>query len=218
MKTSKHKIDVYIKGRTFTVEYTNPTGKFVSPAEFTQGIEEGIEAGDSLGFGKLSGSCFNNTITGDFTYEEITTDEAMDQYRASKLLGSFMNGLDPIGNANESAEVVEKFGSVYAQVREEKITPEEGSRQINDTLTHVRNTQRMYVQSQFFDVAEKWANKPALTFAEACHGVAYDTYRLSHPEQPQVMALQEYGNRYDAHYADRIQARSIRAAKDLFGS
>jgi hypothetical protein len=218
MKTGKHKVNVYVKGRAFTVEYNNPTGQFVSPEEFTHGIEEGIALGDAAGLGKINGGYSNNTVVGNFKYEEITTDEEMDQYHASKLLGTFMDGIDAIGSAAESAEMAKKFGDVYAQVRDEKITPEEGAQQINDILTHARNAERAQVQDQFFDVAEKWANKSNVSLAEACHGVAYDTYRLSHPEQPQVMALQEYGNRFDAHYADRIQARSIRAAKDLFGS
>lgn len=88
---------------------------------------------------------------------------------------------------------------------------------------------------QAFDIANSWATEPDLTPMERCHGVAHDIYQLygvdkkafnlsdgqsyvpeSMQKAYQVNAGQAYAQHYDTHLSEQIQARSIRAAKELF--
>ena len=82
----------------------------------------------------------------------------------------------------------------------------------------------------YFNIAEKWAEKSGLTPAEAAHGVAHDLYaEFGHTGEhvvvnefsvkdilggPELAA--DYGRLYDNIKASNIQAKSMRAAADLF--
>jgi hypothetical protein len=88
---------------------------------------------------------------------------------------------------------------------------------------------------QVFDIANTWATEPELTPMERCHGVAHDIYKIygvdaksitfdDKPFIPDSMqkaypinAGQAYAQHYESQLSEQIKARSIRAAKDLFG-
>lgn len=214
-KSVKTTMEVDVRGRTFMVEFANPEGHTVSPREFDAALEEVIRMGDDVGAQNLKGQS-QNALKKTFSFHEITTPEAMDHYVASNLLASFMGNLDSLSGLNSSEKLTQQFGEIYGQVRDKQLTPEEGARQMNDLLTQARNNQRKGQQQQFFDVAERWINTPNIHPSEAIHGAVFDAYHLGCPDLPRIMAQQEYGAIYDAKYTSNIQARSMRAAKELF--
>jgi Ni/Co efflux regulator RcnB len=90
---------------------------------------------------------------------------------------------------------------------------------------------------QVFDIANTWATEPELTPMERCHGVAHDVYKLYGADAKPIRwdsdkevippiiqqaypinAGQAYAQHYDTHLSDQIKSRTLRAAKDLFGS
>jgi len=76
-----------------------------------------------------------------------------------------------------------------------------------------------------FDVANRWSTAPELTPRERVHGATRELYHHYGPTQARdehgrfvhVEAGPEYDAHYEAHFAEDIKFRSIRAAKDLFG-
>lgn len=73
-------------------------------------------------------------------------------------------------------------------------------------------------------IAEVWASKPDLTTLEACHGVAREAYSVRFQgdvQQPEPHGAFDphrvYDKMYDTKHEDQIKARTMRAAKDLFG-
>jgi hypothetical protein len=220
MKTGKGKKEqqeIHVRGRTFIVDYFNEHGGFISSAEFTQALEEAIKMGDQMNMGHVNGVSFNR-LGQKFDYREVTAEEDMDNYVAANLLTSFMGDLDSLSGLSNAATLTKDFGQIYTKIREKELSPEEGARQMNDLIALARQEQHQTQQQRFFDTAKKWANKPNHSVIEVAHGVAYDAYRIAHPEQPEVMAQQSYRLRYDNEYGKAIKARTVRAAKDLFGT
>jgi hypothetical protein len=76
-----------------------------------------------------------------------------------------------------------------------------------------------------FGVANRWSTAPELTPRERVHGATRELYHHYGPTQARdehgrfvhVEAGPEYDAHYEAHFAEDIKFRSIRAAKDLFG-
>jgi hypothetical protein len=209
-------IDVEYEGRSFVLTQEGPTKNIFNMAEILESLGKAVQMGDDMGVTNLSGRIDVNGNS--FSFKEITSESAMDNYQATKLLTTFIDNLDPIGDTALSKTMSEKFGNLYTQIREKELTPEEGAKQMNDEIAKIRQHQNQEQQQRFFDAAQTWINKPNLTIVEACHGVAYDSYRLAHPEQPQVLAQLSYGTLYEKEYAPQIKARMVRSAKDLFVS
>jgi len=74
-----------------------------------------------------------------------------------------------------------------------------------------------------FDIAQRWVGLPDLTPRERVHGAVHDLYsRYGYPQHGEgdqvVQPSQEYAQHYESHFAEDIKFRTIRAAKDLFGS
>jgi hypothetical protein len=212
----QREMEVSVKGRTFMVKYECLKNETVSPVEFHAALEEIIQMSGGIRAGSLTGMS-QNSLRQNFTFREVSSDEQIEQYHAVETIKQFMEGIDAVGDRALIETVSPQFAKVFQQLREGELTAEEGVSIMNDAIALARQNQHQKHQQRYLDIAEQWANKPNLTLREACHGVAYDTYCVAHPEQPKVMARQEYGQRYDSHFVDQIKNRQIKAAKDLFG-
>lgn len=75
------------------------------------------------------------------------------------------------------------------------------------------------------NTASTWGEREELSPMERCHGVAHELYQQFGAtavisSDGDVVAVDPgtcYAGRYEAHFADKIKERSIRAAKELFG-
>jgi len=226
MKTGKNQpqsYEVRVKGRTFVVTPSKPFAEAISPAEFEQQIEDTIKIADGMGLSNITGQL--DALGQHFKFKETTSPEEMDAYRAGDVLNTFMNGITFSANSPEVIKSTTlQFAEIYQDVRTGKITPEVGAQLMNEELAD-RRQELLLIEARYFHaVAETWAAKPGLTVAEACHGVAHDAYIGRFQEFTPVQPVgaynpsRVYSEIYTTYNADKIKDRSMRAAKDLFGS
>jgi hypothetical protein len=77
-----------------------------------------------------------------------------------------------------------------------------------------------------FDIAQKWSSTPELTPRERVHGAVRDLYDHygetrgtdAKGRSVEVKPGRDYDKHFELHFAEDIKMRTIRAAKDLFGT
>lgn len=138
----------------------------------------------------------------------------------TKKLEQFVDGL-PVGAYDMAKEAVL---DIFERLRDGTVTVEDGLIEARSATSDARVELLTQEATSYSNIAEKWSMVPGLTLQEACHGVAHDAYALRfNPEVPRVQPQGDfnpsrvYGSIYDMTLAEEIQARKIRAAKDLFG-
>lgn len=136
------------------------------------------------------------------------------QLRVQRLEDLFEN----LGGVDTSEVHDNSFISpILNKVMEGTLSPVKAADLIHGQVVKVQEKQRSLEQTRYLQTAQIWAEKPGLTTAEACHGVAFDLYTTNNSFQHGTDTQQEYKQQYDDTFADKIKTRSIKAAKELFG-
>jgi hypothetical protein len=134
------------------------------------------------------------------------------------LYQDFYQQLDKLRDQIDN-EVLGRLGAEYANMLKRS------DRSVDDLIAELTEkalrwqSRRQHSEAcNYFNIAETVAAIPDITVNEACHKLT-KLYYLSHHEtkgDPEILS-KKYNQLYDTHYADQIQNRQIRAAKELFG-
>jgi Ni/Co efflux regulator RcnB len=113
----------------------------------------------------------------------------------------------------------------------DEMSPEEQQRMI-ERVRHLRKEsneaaekRRLEAVEHAFETAQKWSTGTDLTPRERVHGAVRDLYSRygetrgadAAGRPMEVDPGRDYDKHFDTHFVEDIKARSIRAAKDLFG-
>lgn len=148
------------------------------------------------------------TIVGIPNQDEKQWDQSINRITEAALSAYEQVEIVQIPNVDLTAASVEHFKKLLTETSEE---------------TQARHT---LATTQAFDIAQKWSSGTDLTPRERVHGAVRDLHHHHHGEnQPRdaegrfvhVNPGEMYAQHYDNHFETEIKARSIRAAKDLFG-
>lgn len=155
-------------------------------------------------------------------FVETTTDEDLFRYYAHKqLTDTFGPNVDRWSEDQQNLyrEIYELMVESMRKWRENPNSSDanrESSHRINSLIEHLRLKRHFAEVNEYFEVAQKWGARTELTHMELAHGLANELYK-------NVMFQRDsfeggaYRHKYEEHYADQIQARQIKAAKELFG-
>jgi sarcosine oxidase delta subunit len=203
---------IQLNGRWFRVTSSTVGKEVYNLAEVIEGIKEALGVvGDVTAWRHLTG-CFQ-VRDNYFDFTEDTSDEEMEQQVRVGRLTKLMDGIDmPMATAM-SKNAMEAYEAVLIGTMD----PDKAATIINDEATRYQQEKRTGTQTKYFAIANTWAKREELTPEERCHGVAHDTYLLSLPVAT-IVEQTEYRSMYDSHMETKIKERSVKAAKELFGS
>ena len=157
----------------------------------------------------LSGSV--EVLGSTFEFMEVTTPEEMEVNKAVKNADHLYEAL------GVDAALTAKGTEAYRDVLFNGLDVDKAIAIISEENKNLWSNERQMVQNGYMQTAQKWAEKPDITPADAAHGVAYDIYCATHPFQHGVDTRQEYEKNYDETFASSIKERQMKAARDLFG-
>jgi len=205
----KQTVWIPIKGRSF--ELTLVKGPVVAnDAEIISEMEMVIATSDSMGMvSPISGRV--DVAGSSFEFTETTTPEEMQVNKAVKNADQLYEAL------GGTVALTTKGAEAYRDVLFNGLDVDKAIEIISEENKNLWSIQRLADQNGYMQTAQKWAEKPGITPADAAHGVAYDIYCATHPFQHGVDTAKEYAKNYDDTFKSSIKDRSMKAAKELFG-
>jgi len=143
---------------------------------------------------------------------------------ASTVFAGSMRTLDDLEDKKEEARLA-TMSPEEIEAEEERLDAWAKNLKEEARANTLKEIRQGVIES--YEIAEKWAITPNVTAREVAHGVAHDMHaHLAYdygkpgeyrPERTYPTPSQNYQSYYTEQLADEIKARSIRAAKDLFG-